>query len=75
MGIALGWAISTTIPREVYDLMDLYPQAGQGRPSVLYAPLKRPFGSENSGARRSSIADAYRGVLPIASSISSAACT
>jgi serine dehydrogenase proteinase len=35
MGIALGWAVSTTIPREVYDLMDLYPQAGQGRPSVL----------------------------------------
>ena len=22
--------------------MDLYPQAGQGRPSVIYVPLKRP---------------------------------
>ena len=25
-----------------YALMDLYPQAGEGRPSVMYVPLKRP---------------------------------
>jgi len=24
----------------VYDLMDLYPQGGRGRPSVLYVPLR-----------------------------------
>ena len=39
---ALGLPVSTNMPRQVYDLMDLYPQAGEGRPSVLYVPLKRP---------------------------------
>jgi len=24
----------------VYELMDLYPQGGRGRPSVLYVPLR-----------------------------------
>jgi hypothetical protein len=28
------------MPRTVYDLMDLYPQGGRGRPSVLYVPLR-----------------------------------
>jgi ClpP class serine protease len=36
---ALGLAVSTEMPRGVYDLMDLYPQAGRGRPSVQYVPL------------------------------------
>jgi len=31
---------ATTMPRTVYDLMDLYPQGGKGRPSVLYVPLR-----------------------------------
>jgi len=39
---ALGLPVSTDMPRQVYGLMDLYPQAGEGRPSVIYVPLKRP---------------------------------
>jgi ClpP class serine protease len=39
---ALGLLVSTNMPPQVYELMDLYPQAGQGRPSVIYVPLKRP---------------------------------
>ena len=35
----LGLPVSTDIPPLIYDLMDLYPQAGIGRPSVLYVPL------------------------------------
>ena len=38
----LGLKVSTKMPRRVYELMDLYPQAGTGRPSVLYVPLHRP---------------------------------
>jgi ClpP class serine protease len=37
----LGLTVSTNMPRMVYELMDLYPQAGTGRPSVLYVPLHR----------------------------------
>ena len=36
-----GLNVSTTMPRKVYDLMELYPQGGGGRPSVLYAPVRR----------------------------------
>src|SRR2546428_65078 len=36
----IGLAVSTNMPRTVYDLMDLYPQGGKGRPSVLYVPLR-----------------------------------
>jgi ClpP class serine protease len=39
---ALGLPVSTNVPAQVYELMDLYPQAGEGRPSVSYVPLKRP---------------------------------
>jgi ClpP class serine protease len=39
---ALGLPVSTNMPPQVYELMDLYPQAGRGRPSVIYVPLKRP---------------------------------
>lgn len=39
---AFGLPISTDMPLQVYQLMDLYPQAGEGRPSVIYVPLKRP---------------------------------
>lgn len=38
----LGLKVSTNMPQMVYELMDLYPQAGTGRPSVLYVPLHRP---------------------------------
>ena len=38
---ALGLPVSTNMPPQVYALMDLYPQAGEERPSVIYVPLKR----------------------------------
>lgn len=34
-----GLVISTDLPREVYTLMELYPQPAQRRPSVQYIPL------------------------------------
>ncbi len=36
----LGLPVSTDMPRLVYDLMDLYPQAGARRPSVMYVPVR-----------------------------------
>jgi ClpP class serine protease len=39
---ALGLPISTEMPTQVYQLMNLYPQAGQRRPSVDYIPLPYP---------------------------------
>jgi ClpP class serine protease len=38
---ALGLKVSTNMPRRVYDLMDLYPQGGGGKPSVIYIPMRR----------------------------------
>jgi ClpP class serine protease len=35
----LGFAVSTEMPRTIYDMMQLYPQAGRRRPSVEYVPL------------------------------------
>jgi ClpP class serine protease len=32
--------VSTDMPRIVYELMDLFPQGGADRPSVLYVPLR-----------------------------------
>ena len=37
----LGLPISVNMPRAIYQLMDLYPQSGIGRPSVLYVPFRR----------------------------------
>lgn len=37
--VALGLKISTELPDEIYDLMNLYPQASQRRPSVEYIPM------------------------------------
>jgi len=37
----LGLPISTQMPKIIYELMDLYPQSGIGRPSVLYVPFPR----------------------------------
>jgi ClpP class serine protease len=37
----LGLPVSTDMPRIVYELMDLFPQGGADRPSVLYVPLHR----------------------------------
>jgi ClpP class serine protease len=36
-----GLKVSTDMPHKVYELMDLYPQGGGGRPSVLYVPMRR----------------------------------
>jgi ClpP class serine protease len=41
MARQLGLPISTDMPPLIYELMDLYPQSGQGRPSVMYVPLRR----------------------------------
>ncbi len=35
----LGIKVKTKLPREVYELMELYPQAGMRRPSVEYIPI------------------------------------
>ena len=36
----LGLPITTQMPRIVYELMDLYPQANVRRPSVVYVPIR-----------------------------------
>jgi ClpP class serine protease len=36
---ALGLPVSTSMPKEIYQLMNLFPQAGQRRPSVEYVPI------------------------------------
>ena len=45
----LGLPVSTDMPLLIYDLMDLYPQSGQGRPSVMYVPLRRTAPAESAG--------------------------
>ena len=42
---ALGLPVSTDMPEEVYELMNLYPQPIQRRPSVQYVPL--PYHAEH----------------------------
>jgi ClpP class serine protease len=39
---SLGLPIVTDVPEEVYQLMNLFPQAPQRRPSVAYIPLPYP---------------------------------
>jgi len=47
----LGLRVSTEMPRIVYELMDLFPQGGADRPSVLYVPLHRsPEGRDEAPA-------------------------
>jgi ClpP class serine protease len=38
----LGFPVSTDVPPVLYELMSLYPQADQGRPTVLSVPLGHP---------------------------------
>jgi ClpP class serine protease len=45
----LGLPVSTDLPKEIYALMELYPQPGQRRPSVQYIPL--PYRRESDGKR------------------------
>jgi ClpP class serine protease len=39
----MGLVIHTEVPTEVYQLMNLYPQTGKGRPSVEYIPVPYPL--------------------------------
>jgi ClpP class serine protease len=48
---ALGLMVSTDVPAEVYELMQLYPQTSQRQPSVEYIPL--PYRARPQGSRRS----------------------
>jgi ClpP class serine protease len=36
----LGFPVTTDMPKVVYELMDLYPQANAQRPSVIYVPTR-----------------------------------
>ena len=37
--VTLGLPVTTNLPVEVFELMDLYPQVGRLRPSVQYVPI------------------------------------
>ncbi len=43
-----GLPVSTDMPREVYQLMELYPQPAQGRPSVQY--IRSPYPPTGPGS-------------------------
>jgi ClpP class serine protease len=45
----MGLAVNSEVPQEVYQLMNLFPSAGRGRPSVLYIPLQYPNRSGERG--------------------------
>jgi ClpP class serine protease len=45
----LGLPVEVGLPDEVYELMELFPQAGRRRPSVQYVPL--PLAPERSPAK------------------------
>lgn len=60
----LGLPVSTNMPRTVYQLMDLYPQAGTGRPSVLYVPLRHPSAQGNTAQASASPAAKSTQTLP-----------
>jgi ClpP class serine protease len=48
----LGIPASIDVPQEVYDLMDLYPQTSQRRPSVQYVPMPYRGGDRPPSAGR-----------------------
>jgi ClpP class serine protease len=52
----LGLPVSTNMPPLIYQLMDLYPQSGLGRPSVMYVPLRRAAQPETGPDRPPSLA-------------------
>jgi ClpP class serine protease len=47
----MGLTVNTEMPQEVYQLMNLFPSAGRGRPSVLYIPLQYPSHTGEGGQR------------------------
>jgi ClpP class serine protease len=49
MARGFGLPVSEELPKLVYELMDLYPQAGGGKPSVMYVPLRREGDRSSSG--------------------------
>jgi ClpP class serine protease len=42
----LGLPVTTGLPPEAYDLMELFPQEGRRRPSVQFVPLPQPPAAE-----------------------------
>lgn len=52
----LGLKVSTQMPQMVYELMDLYPQGGTGRPSVLYVPMRRSTKDQTEGVKSKPVA-------------------
>jgi ClpP class serine protease len=54
MAHSLGLKVSTDLPDEVRELMQLYPQPRGRRPSVEYIPLPYDAPSERKQTRRSS---------------------
>lgn len=51
--IELGIPVKTDVPQEVYELMELYPQAVQARPSVEFIPS--PYRPPGRGQEKQSI--------------------
>jgi ClpP class serine protease len=47
----LGLPVNTAMPEEIYQLMMLYPQTAQRRPSVEYVPLRRVRDGEPGAVR------------------------
>src|SRR5690625_4976713 len=47
----LGLEIDTEMPKEVYDLIELYPQANNQKPSVQYVPMPYRRDGERTGDR------------------------
>lgn len=45
----MGLPITTDMPQEVYQLMNLFPQSGRGRPSVMYIPMPYPTRPREKG--------------------------
>src|SRR4051812_37295122 len=45
----LGFPVTTDMPRVVYELMDLYPQANAQRPSVIYVPTRSGNSPKTTG--------------------------
>ena len=60
MARQLGLPVSTDMPPLIYELMDLYPQSGQGRPSVMYVPLRRAAPAPDAGTDAPQPADEGR---------------
>lgn len=48
----LGLNVNTSMPQEIYNLMNLYPQAGTRRPSVEYIPMPYPAHPRPNGINR-----------------------